>query len=308
MIVVYSASYQIDIGAHVFPTRKYSLVHDRIRASGANASVVEPRPATWEELGFVHSERYLTKLQTGDFDWNEVAQLEVPWSRDVVEGFRLMTGGTIEAARLALEHAGLPRHGTQRAPRAVFHAGGGLHHAFPDHGEGFCVFNDVAVAVRVLMAQEAITRAAIIDLDVHHGNGTAAIFQDDANVFTFSMHQEHNYPVVKPAGSLDVGLTDGTGDEVYLDRLRELLPQVLEFEPQLAFYLAGADPYEDDQLGGLCLTKAGLRHRDRVVLDACDAWQIPVVILLAGGYARRLEDTVDIHYATFEEASDLRPF
>jgi acetoin utilization deacetylase AcuC-like enzyme len=291
MIVVYSARYQIDIGSHVFPTRKYHLLHERIRASTVDANIVEPQAARWEQLALVHSDEYLNKLQTGAFEWNELALLEIPWSPEVVEGFRLMTGGTIQAAYLALE-TGSPG----------FHIGGGFHHAFASHGEGFCLFNDAAVAIRVLLADAVIERAAVIDLDVHHGNGTAFIFEGDPRVFTFSMHQEYNYPVHKPRGSLDIGLPDGTNDDLYLERLRSTLPEVMASVPQIVFYLAGADPFEDDQLGGLALSKSGLRHRDRVVLDACNASGIPVVILLAGGYARRLEDTVDIHFATYEEA------
>jgi acetoin utilization deacetylase AcuC-like enzyme len=291
MIAVYSGGYHIDIGTHVFPTRKYQLLFDRIRAARTDAAFVEPQPASWEQLATVHTAEYLDKLQTGAFDVNELAQLEVPWSPAVVEGFRLMTGGTIEAAWLALE--------TSRA----FHIGGGFHHAFSNHGEGFCLFNDVAVAVRLLLTQGAVERAAVIDLDVHHGNGTAFIFEQEPNVFTFSMHQEHNYPVHKPRGSLDVGLPDSAGDDLYLARLRAALPDVVAHQPQIAFYLAGADPYEDDQLGGLALSKHGLRLRDRAVLDSCEAAGIPVVIVLAGGYARHLEDTVDIHFATYEEAS-----
>jgi acetoin utilization deacetylase AcuC-like enzyme len=293
MIVVYSAGYQIDIGTHVFPTRKYQLLHDRIRAAHPDAAVVEPQPATWEQLVTVHAPEYLRKLQTGEFAVSELAQLEIPWSPAVVEGFRLMTGGTIEAAWLALE--------TSRA----FHIGGGFHHAFAAHGEGFCVFNDVAVATRLLLAQAAVERVAVIDLDVHHGNGTAFIFAGEPRVFTFSMHQDHNYPVHKPRGSLDIGLPDGVGDEEYLARLREALPRVVAHAPNLVFYLAGADPFEDDQLGGLALSKAGLRHRDRLVLQACAEAQLPVVVLLAGGYARHLDDTVEIHFATFEEGRAL---
>jgi acetoin utilization deacetylase AcuC-like enzyme len=291
MIVVYSARYHIDIGSHVFPTRKYHLLHERIRAATVDANIVEPQAATWEQLAVVHSREYLTKLQAGTFEWNELALLEIPWSPEVVEGFRLMTGGTIEAAHFALETG-----------RLAFHIGGGFHHAFASHGEGFCLFNDVAVAIQLLLASGAVERAAVIDLDVHHGNGTAFIFEREPRVFTFSMHQEHNYPVHKPRGSLDVGLPDGIRDDEYLDRLRAALPQVMASAPQIVFYLAGADPFEDDQLGGLALTKSGLRHRDRLVLDACNASAIPVVVLLAGGYARRLEDTVDIHFATYEEA------
>lgn len=296
MIVVYSPRYHIDIGTHVFPTRKYQRLYDRIRTAHADAAFVEPPPASWDQLATLHTAEYLRKLQTGDFEVGELAQLEIPWSPAVVDGFRLMTGGTIEAAWLALE--------TSRA----FHIGGGFHHAFANHGEGFCLFNDVAVATGLLLAHGAIERAAVIDLDVHHGNGTAFIFAGDPRVFTFSMHQQNNYPVHKPRGSLDIGLLDGAGDSVYLERLRGALPRVFGQRPGIVFYLAGADPYEDDQLGGLALTKEGLRRRDRLVFEACREAGVPVVTLLAGGYARRVEDTVAIHYATFEEElSRLKP-
>jgi acetoin utilization deacetylase AcuC-like enzyme len=291
MIVVYSPEYQIDIGAHVFPTAKYRRVFERIRAVDAATPFIGPRAAAWDDLALVHTADYLGKIRSGRFGLGELAQLEIPWSPAIVEGFRLMTGGTIEAARLALD---LP-------DGRAFHVGGGFHHAFADHGEGFCLFNDVAVAVRVLRKEGLIRRAAVIDLDVHHGNGTAAIFARDPDVFTFSMHQENNYPAVKPRGSLDIGLSDAAGDDLYLRRLEEALPNVAAHGADIVFYLAGADPYADDQLGGLALTREGLRARDRMVLDACAAHGVPTVVLLAGGYARRLEDTVDIHVATFEE-------
>ena len=294
MIVVYSPAYRIDIGTHVFPTHKYELLSDRIHASSPEVEFVEPQPAAWEQLAVVHTAEYLRKLQTGDFAIAELAQLEVPWSPGIVEGFRAMAGGTIAAARYAL--------GSGARGRA-FHIGGGFHHAFANHGEGFCLFNDVAVAVRLLIEERGIERAAVIDLDVHHGNGTAFIFENEPRVFTFSMHQQHNYPVLKPRGSLDVGLSDGTRDDVYLARLAGALPDVVAHAPQIAFYLAGADPYEDDQLGGLALTKHGLRVRDQMVLAACTAAKVPIVVLLAGGYARNLQDTVDIHYATYEETA-----
>jgi acetoin utilization deacetylase AcuC-like enzyme len=183
----------------------------------------------------------------------------------------------------------------------VCHLGGGLHHAFPNHGEGFCPFNDVAVAARVLQAH-GLERIAVVDLDVHHGNGTAFTFESDPRVFTFSMHQQHNYPMWKPRGSLEVGLADGAHDRTYLAELERALPAVIAHAPQCVFYLAGADPYEDDQLGGLRLTKEGLRQRDRMVVDAVRRAGIPLVVTLAGGYARRIEDTVAIHVATIEEA------
>jgi len=289
--VVYSSRYHLDVGPHVFPTRKYPLVHQALlsREEIRPSDVIDPGAASWDDLALVHTREYLDKVQKGSLTADELAQLELPWSQEVVEGFRVMVGGTIEAAR----HA--------RTGVSCCHIGGGLHHAFANHGEGFCLFNDVAVAVRVLQ-REGIDRVAIVDLDVHHGNGTAFIFESDSRVFTFSMHQQHNYPMWKPKGSLDVGLPDGTGDEAYLQRLSEALPQVMTHQPDCVFYLAGADPYEDDQLGGLRLTRDGLRRRDRAVIDAVRGQNVPLVILLAGGYARRVEDTVAIHVATIEEA------
>lgn len=304
MRIVYSPRYHIDIGTHVFPTAKYVRLYERVVSAGLAepGTLVTPEPASWDDLALVHTAEYLAKIRAGTLRTEELAQLEIPWTDAVVEGFRLMTGGTIAAARLALSRQ-LP--GEPSRPRAVCHLGGGLHHAFADHGEGFCVFHDVAVAIRVLQRDGTASSVGVIDLDVHHGNGTAAIFAGDPHVFTFSMHQQYNYPVQKPPGSLDIGLPDGTGDEAYLDRLGGALKQVFEHLPEVVFYLAGADPYEDDQLGGLALTKRGLRLRDRLVLQAARQAGVPVVVLLAGGYARRFDDTVDIHFATVEEASRL---
>jgi acetoin utilization deacetylase AcuC-like enzyme len=295
--IVYSARYRIDIGPHVFPTRKYPLVHARLIETGVirPSDVFEPEPASWDDLALVHTSEYLDKMRDGTMTPDDVAQLELPWSSEMVEGFRLMTGGTIAAALLACNAV---------APgfSPAIHIGGGLHHAFPNHGEGFCAFNDVAVAAKVLQ-KRGIERIAIVDLDVHHGNGTAFIFESDPRVFTCSMHQQHNYPMWKPRGSLDVGLPDGAHDAAYLRELEHALPAVMAHEPQCVFYLAGADPYEDDQLGGLRLTKDGLRERDRLVVKAVRLAGVPLVITLAGGYARRIEDTVAIHAATIEEAS-----
>jgi acetoin utilization deacetylase AcuC-like enzyme len=220
----------------------------------------------------------------------------------MVDGFRVMTGGTVLAGRIAVARP-VPETASAAA-LIVCHLGGGLHHAFPNHGEGFCPFNDVAVAIRVLQ-RDAIDRAAVIDLDVHHGNGTAFIFESDPRVFTFSMHQQHNYPMWKPRSTRDIGLPDGTHDATYLGQLKQALPEIIASRPQCAFYLAGADPYEDDQLGGLKLTRDGLRERDRIVIEAMTSAGIPLVVVLAGGYARRVEDTVAIHVATVEEASRL---
>jgi acetoin utilization deacetylase AcuC-like enzyme len=316
--VIYSARYRIDIGLHVFPTQKYQLVHDRLIASRGSAgqaiSIVEPDPATWHELALVHSAEYLARLRAGTLSSEEISELELPWSQAMVEGFRLMVGGTIQAALhacglrcLTSDGRGVgdppgPDFGLPASDfRAAVHIGGGLHHAFPNHGEGFCPLNDVAVAVRVLQ-QRGIERVAIVDLDVHHGNGTAFIFERDPRVFTFSMHQQHNYPAWKPRGALDIGLPDGVHDAAYLGELETALPAVMASRPQCVFYLAGADPYEDDQLGGLRLTREGLGQRDRMVIEAARRSHVPLVIVLAGGYARRVDDTVAIHLATVEEA------
>jgi acetoin utilization deacetylase AcuC-like enzyme len=311
MRVIYSPRYEVDLGPHVFPTRKYGLVHRQLLNSPllGPSRFVEPAPATWEELARVHTTEYLAKVRDGSFTSEELATLELPWSAGIVEGFRTMTGGTATAAAMACgfdrdpelssNMVGERRDGSDS--RIVCHIGGGLHHAFANHGEGFCLFNDVAVAVRLLQSS-GLQRFAIVDLDVHHGNGTAFIFESDPRVFTFSMHQQLNYPMWKPRSSLDIGLANGTRDEQYLHHLEESLPKVLGSDPQCVFYLAGADPYEDDQLGGLRLTRSGLRRRDRLVIEAAGRAGVPLVITLAGGYARQLEDTVAIHVATIEEA------
>jgi acetoin utilization deacetylase AcuC-like enzyme len=296
--LIYSARYQLDIGPHVFVTEKYRCVYEAVTAGSLRDSVyvVEPEAASWTELSHVHTSAYLAAVRDGTLTAHELAQLELPWSPAVVDGFRLMVGGTVDAARHA---CGLSVRNHNHTPAAI-HVGGGLHHAFPNHGEGFCPFNDIAVAVRVLQAA-GFERSTIIDLDVHHGNGTAFIFESDARVTTFSMHQQLNYPMWKPRGSLDIGLPDGTDDEAYLGRLRDALPQVLSNAPDCVFYLAGADPYEDDRLGGLRLTRGGLRERDRLVVSTVHAAGLPLVLTLAGGYARRLVDTVAIHVASIEE-------
>jgi acetoin utilization deacetylase AcuC-like enzyme len=303
--VVYAARYRIDIGPHVFPTDKYPLVLARLLERGLvqPSDVLDPPAASWEQLALVHTADYLDALRTGTLTTQDLAQLELPWSVEMVEAFRVMVGGTIEAARIVCGLAPLWSDFRLQTSdfRVCIHVGGGLHHAFPNHGEGFCPLNDVAVAIRVLQAA-GIERHAVVDLDVHHGNGTAFIFESDSRVFTFSMHQQHNYPMWKPRGSLDIGLPDGVHDATYLRELGQTLPRVLEHRPDCVFYLAGADPYEDDQLGGLRLTRDGLRVRDRMVFDAVRDAGLPLVVVLAGGYARRVDDTVAIHVATIEEA------
>jgi acetoin utilization deacetylase AcuC-like enzyme len=290
--IVHQEGHEVDLGPHVFPTRKYGLVRRALIAGGRVApdQFVSVPPATWEQLALVHTPDWLDRVRHCSLSLAEVARLELPATPASVEGFRQMCGWTIEAARLALD-AGI-----------AVTLGGGLHHAYAGHGEGFCMFNDVAVAIRVLQQEHRIARAAVVDLDVHHGNGTAAIFAGDPSVFTFSMHQWNNYPSDKPPSSLDVHLPDGVDDASYLVELRRALPNVVAAQPDLVFLLAGADPYEEDQLGGLSLTRAGIRERDRLVFAQLRAARLPIVVTLAGGYARHTEDTVAIHVATIEEA------
>lgn len=294
--VVWSEEYEVDIGEHVYPTEKYRLVRERLLESGTviAADLLTPSPATGKQLARVHDREYLRKIREGDFTRGEILTLEVPFSAELRHAMVLCAGGSVLAARRALEEG------------LAVHLGGGFHHAFADHGEGFCLLNDVAVALADVLAEGGVRRAAVVDCDVHQGNGTAAIFADDDRVYTVSVHQEWNYPAVKPPSDLDVGLPDGTGDDRYLEALREHLPRVLdEQDPELVFYLAGADPYRSDQLGGLSLTRDGLRRRDAYVLESARRRGIPAAVVLAGGYARRLRDTVDIHFGTVETARRL---
>lgn len=289
--IVYSPTYEIDLGGHIWPTVKYRLVAERIVAERLveARALVAPRTASWEELALVHAADYLSKVRAGTLSEDEIQTLELPWLPELVDRFRLMTGGTCLTAELALEHG------------SAVHLGGGLHHAFPDHGEGFCLFNDIGVAIRRLQRGGRIERAAVVDCDVHQGNGTAVVFGQDPTVFTFSIHQQHNYPFFKPLGDLDIGLADGTGDDEYLERLARALPIVLASSPALVVYVAGADPFREDRLGGLNLTLEGLRQRDRVVLKATRSAGVPVAVVLAGGYAIDVADTVEIHVGTLRE-------
>lgn len=294
MRIVYSPRYHLDFGSHVFPTAKYRLVADAVACAGlAPHGFVEPVAATWDELALVHTPAYLTALRQGRLSPAEIARLEIPCDPSIVEGFRFMTGGTLTAVECALDGA----------DRVAVHIGGGFHHAFAGHGEGFCMFNDVAVGVRRAIGRRQVGLAAVIDVDVHQGNGTAAIFAGDHRVFTASIHEQDNYPQVKPPGSIDIGLPRGTDDEAYLRALDPMVERVVARMPDLVVYVAGADPYVDDQLGRLALTREGLRRRDRLVFQALAATGVPVVVVLAGGYARRLDDTVAIHAATIDEAA-----
>jgi acetoin utilization deacetylase AcuC-like enzyme len=291
--LIYDDRYDLNLGAHVFPSQKYRLVYERFLQDriAAPEDFLKPTPASDEDILRVHSQDYVYKLKTGSLTRAEVMRMEVPYSEELIEACWLAAGGSILAARRAIEDG------------FSANIGGGFHHAYPDHGEGFCVIHDVAVAIRKMQADGVIERAMVVDTDVHQGNGTAAIFGGDETVFTLSIHQEHNYPYPKPPSTLDVNLPDGVGDADYLAILEKYLHRSFnEFSPQLLFYVAGADPYREDQLGGLALTMDGLARRDALVLGYVQRNQVPTAVTLAGGYARKVEDTVSIHVNTIKAA------
>jgi acetoin utilization deacetylase AcuC-like enzyme len=283
---------------HKFPMAKYSRLRERILAEGiiAPADLHEAPLAALDDLRQVHDAQYVDAVVHGRMPADIQRRIGFPWSPQMVERSRRSVGATIAAAGAALDDG------------AAANLAGGTHHAFADRGEGFCVFNDVAVAARVLQRDHHARRIAIVDLDVHQGNGTAAIFKDDASVFTFSMHGDKNFPFRKETSDLDVALADGTGDDEYLALLTTHLHDVLNrHEPDFVFYLAGADPYEGDRLGRLQLTIGGLRHRDEMVLRACRDARLPVVITMSGGYAHDVDAIVSIHTNTIRAAASLSP-
>ena len=294
MKLVYTEQYDLHLGDHVFPSQKYRLVKDKLLLEGVAKpeDFIEPEPASDEDVALVHDLNYIWKLKNAKLSYSEILRMEVPYSPELVHAVWLSAGGSILAGRQALEGG------------VGVNIGGGFHHAFPDHGEGFCVLHDVAIAIRRLQKDQAVERAMTVDCDVHQGNGTAAIFGGDPTVFTLSIHQENNYPYPKPHSNLDVNLPNGVQDTEYLTILEESLDTALsQFDPQVIFYLAGADPYQEDQLGGLKLTLQGLEHRDKLVFEKARAKKIPVVVTLAGGYARHVNDTVNIHATTIRTAT-----
>ena len=322
--LIYSDGYYLPIGAHVFPAEKYRRVHDRLLSTGVagREDFLDPQPASDADILLVHTPEYVRKLTTGTLSPHEQMQLEVPFSPELVHAFWLAAGGSILAAQQAL------------VARVSINIGGGFHHAFPDHGEGFCMIHDVAVAIRRMQRDGKIRTAMTVDCDVHHGNGTAAIFAGvrtrnkplpsvsrstlenaratvtdgpaAGDVFTISLHQLNNYPAIKPPSSIDVDLPDVIGDDDYLGWLDNALSSGLrQFEPDLLCYIAGADPYREDQLGGLALTIDGLKKRDELVFRVARARDIPVMVTYAGGYARNVEDTVAIHCNTVIAAKEV---
>jgi acetoin utilization deacetylase AcuC-like enzyme len=321
--LVYSDDYYLPIGSHVFPAEKYKRIHDRLLATGLAelSDFVTPHPATDEDVLLVHTPQYVEKLKTGTLSQREQMELEVPFSPALVKAFWLAAGGSILAADSALSNG------------IAISIGGGFHHAFPDHGEGFCMIHDVAIAIRRMQRDGKIRDAMTVDCDVHQGNGTAAIFAGTrtaseplpsvptstltpaktkmrgshaGDVFTISLHQENNYPAWKPPSSIDINLPDEIGDDDYLAWLDNALSSGLrQFDPELLCYIAGADPYREDQLGGLALTIDGLKKRDELVFRVARARSIPVMVTLAGGYARDVEDTVTIHCNTVIAATEV---
>ena len=296
MKVVYSDKYDLNLGNHVFPSSKYRLIKERLLQENVikPEDIIEPTPATDDDVALVHDRNYIWKLKNDKLSYVEILRMEVPYSPELIEAVWLSAGGSILAGRLAMEQG------------VGVNIGGGFHHAFPDHGEGFCVIHDVAIAIRRLQKDGLIEHAMTVDCDVHQGNGTAAIFSSDKTVYTISLHQENNYPYPKPPSDLDVNLHNGVQDTEYITVLEDSLDKAFsEFDPQVVFYLAGADPYGEDQLGGLKLTLQGLEHRDRVVFEKARAKNIPVVVTFAGGYARHVADTVRIHSTTVKVATEF---
>jgi acetoin utilization deacetylase AcuC-like enzyme len=289
MQAFYTPHYYANIGdGHVFPIRKFELVRDKLLREGTlqPSELIEPSSASIADVLLVHTEDYISRLCNGTLTQKEIRRLGLPWSESLVRRSFYAVGGTLAATEVAL------------AEGYSSNLAGGTHHAFADRGEGFCVLNDVAIAIRAMRARKLIRRAAIVDCDVHQGNGTATIFAGDADTFTFSMHGANNYPLFKPLSTLDVELRDGTTDDEYLDCLQRHLPAVFAHDPDIVFYLAGADPYAGDKLGRLGLSIAGLRERDACVLRECYDREVPVVTVMSGGYGKDINDTIEIHCNT----------
>ncbi len=287
--IFYSPFYYADIGeGHVFPIKKFEFVRNKLLKEGnlSPGEIVEPNPAEIKDVLLVHTEDYIKRLRGGTLTVKEVRRLGLPWSESLVRRSFLAVSGTINAARSALDNG------------ISSNLAGGTHHAFPDRGEGFCVLNDVAIAIRVLQRDKLAKKFLIIDCDVHQGNGTAFIFKDEKEIFTFSMHGAKNYPLFKENSSLDIELPDNTSDREFIETLSEALPRIFLNEPDIVFYLAGADPYEKDKLGRLGLTINGLRQRDETVLEYAKMLEIPIVTVMSGGYALDINDTVEIHCNT----------
>jgi len=294
--LVYHDGYDLNLGPHVFPSQKFRLIAEKLLAEGiaTKEDFVRPEPANDADILRVHTAEWVNKLKNGTLTPSDIMKLEVPYSKELVDAFWLAAGGTIAAAQAALRDG------------FGCNLGGGFHHAHPGHGEGFCAIHDVAVAIRRMQSDGAIRKAMVVDTDVHHGNGTAAIFGKDDSVFTLSIHQANNYPFHKPASTIDLNMEDGVSDEEYLNALLPAVRRGLQkFPADMVFYVGGADPYREDQLGGLDISMKGLKARDAGIFEEVRKMRIPVVTTLAGGYARRVEDTVQIHVNTILAAREM---
>ncbi|HJP91971.1 MAG TPA: histone deacetylase [Pyrinomonadaceae bacterium] len=296
MQVFYTSRYYADIGdGHVFPIRKFELVRDKLLTEGTLLphELVEPSPATLEDVLLVHTEDYVSRLCSGKLTPKELRRLGLPWSESLVRRSFYAAGGTLAATQVALKEG----YGSNLA--------GGTHHSFADRGEGFCVLNDVAIAIQAIRSRNLLRRTAIVDCDVHQGNGTATIFADDEETFTFSMHAANNYPLFKARSTLDLELADGTCDNEYLETLAKHLPAVFAHKPEVVFYLAGADPYAGDKLGRLAVSIEGLRRRDAHLLNECYEREIPIVTVMSGGYGKDINDTIEIHCNTIRTVKEV---
>jgi acetoin utilization deacetylase AcuC-like enzyme len=296
MQVFYTPRYYAQIGeGHVFPIRKFELVRERLLAEGTldPSEIIEPSPAPLEDVLLVHTEDYVTRLCNGQLTTKEIRRLGLPWSESLVRRSFYAVGGTLASSDAAL------------ADGYSSNLAGGTHHSFADRGEGFCVLNDVAIAIRSLRARNLILRAAIVDCDVHQGNGTATIFAGDNETFTFSMHGANNYPLFKAQSTLDVELPDGTNDDGYLETLARHLPAAFAHDPEIVFYLAGADPFAKDKLGRLALSIDGLKERDNYVLRECYEREVPIVTVMSGGYGKDINDTIEIHCNTIRMVKNV---
>ncbi len=295
MKIYYSDHFALPLPeGHRFPLTKYALLRQRVSQSGlfGDGNLLVPEPATEEQLTLAHNSDYVQRVFQGRLTEKEIRRIGFPWSPGLVERSRRSVGGTIAACRSALQDS------------ISANLAGGTHHAYADHGEGYCVFNDCAVAARVMQIEGRAQRVVILDCDVHQGNGTAAIFSADPSVFTFSIHAAKNFPFHKEPSDLDIALPDGIQDEAYLEALEIGAGRAIQAShPDLAIYLAGADPFLDDRLGRLALSKGGLAQRDSLIFSLCCQAGVPVVVTLSGGYARQVQDTVDIHFQTIQLAA-----
>ncbi len=298
MKVFYSDQFELPLPpTHTFPLEKYAMLRRRVVEAGLVSSheLHIPQGATDQEILRVHNVEYLRRLKHGELEKREIRRIGFPWSPELVERSRRSCGGTIQACRAAVEDG------------FAVNLAGGTHHAFPDHGKGYCVFNDSAIAARAVQAEGLVRRVVILDCDVHQGDGTATIFAADPTVFTFSIHGAKNFPFRKQRSDLDIELDDGVADDAYLEALESGLRRALALaRADLAVYLAGADPYFDDRLGRLALSKDGLAERDRLALHFCQAAGMPVAVTMAGGYARQVQDTVDIHFQTIRAVIQMQ--